>query len=88
MTLRRGALSRARAARRFFFFSAARRFREVLSAYEAQKDLILIGAYKKGSDPRTDLAIAKSDAMNAFLRETPADKVPATAAVNQLQKMF
>ena len=67
---------------------AARRFREVLAAYEAQKDLILIGAYKKGSDPRTDLAIAKSDAMNAFLRQGTAEKAPAAATVGQLQKMF
>lgn len=55
---------------------AARRFREVLAAYEAQKDLILIGAYKKGTDPRTDLAIAKADAMNAFLRQGTTEKAP------------
>jgi type III secretion system H+-transporting two-sector ATPase len=67
---------------------AARRFREVLAAYEAQKDLILIGAYKKGSDPRTDLAIAKADAMNAFLRQASAENVPPAATVGQLQKMF
>lgn len=67
---------------------AARRFREVLAAYEAQKDLILIGAYKKGSDPRTDLAIARADAMNAFLRQGTAEKTPPTTAVSQLQKMF
>lgn len=67
---------------------AARRFREVLAAYEAQKDLILIGAYKKGSDPRTDLAIARADAMNAFLRQGTAEKTPPASAVSQLQKMF
>jgi type III secretion system H+-transporting two-sector ATPase len=67
---------------------AARRFREVLAAYEAQKDLILIGAYKKGSDPRTDLAIAKADAMNAFLRQGTAEKAPSGATLSQLQKMF
>jgi type III secretion system H+-transporting two-sector ATPase len=67
---------------------AARRFREVQAAYEAQKDLILIGAYKKGSDPRTDLAIAKADAMNAFLRQGTAEKTPSAAAVGQLQKIF
>ena len=66
----------------------ARRFREVQAAYEAQKDLILIGAYKKGSDPRTDLAIAKADAMNAFLRQGTAERVSSTAAVSQLQKLF
>jgi FliI/YscN family ATPase len=67
---------------------AARRFREVLAAYEAQKDLILIGAYKKGTDPRTDLAIAKSEAMNAFLRQATAEKAAPSSTVNQLQKMF
>src|SRR5919107_761909 len=67
---------------------AARRFREVLAAYEAQKDLILIGAYKKGTDPRTDLAISKADAMNAFLRQNAAEKIHPATAVNQLQKMF
>ncbi|HEX8116634.1 MAG TPA: FliI/YscN family ATPase, partial [Pyrinomonadaceae bacterium] len=67
---------------------AARRFREVLAAYEAQRDLILIGAYKKGSDPRTDLAVAKSDAMNAFLRQGTDDKAPPATTVTQLQKMF
>ncbi|MDQ3321946.1 MAG: type III secretion system ATPase SctN, partial [Acidobacteriota bacterium] len=38
---------------------AARKLREILATYEAQKDLILIGAYKKGSDQRTDHALAK-----------------------------
>jgi flagellar biosynthesis/type III secretory pathway ATPase len=67
---------------------AARRFREVLATYEAQKDLILIGAYKRGSDPRTDLAIAKIDAMNAFLRQGTAEKSQPASTVGQLQKMF
>lgn len=67
---------------------AARRFREVLAAYEAQKDLILIGAYKKGTDPRTDLAIARADAMNSFLRQGTNDKAPPAHTLNQLQKMF
>src|ERR687890_1015360 len=58
---------------------AARRFRELLAAYEAQRDLILIGAYKKGTDPRTDLAIAKADAMNAFLRQATQEKAPPSS---------
>ncbi|MER3427745.1 MAG: flagellum-specific ATP synthase FliI [Pyrinomonas sp.] len=67
---------------------AARRLREVLATYEAQKDLILIGAYKKGSDPRTDYALSKLDAVNAFLRQGTAEKAPADAAINQLQRLF
>jgi type III secretion protein N (ATPase) len=48
---------------------AAGRLRELLAAYERQRDLILLGAYQKGSDARTDEAIAKMDAIAAFLRQ-------------------
>ena len=36
----------------------ARRFRQTLSTYTQNRDLIAIGAYQKGSDPRIDAAIA------------------------------
>lgn len=52
---------------------AAQRLRAVLATYERQRDLILLGAYKKGSDPETDHAIAKIDAVNAFLRQTQGE---------------
>jgi type III secretion system H+-transporting two-sector ATPase len=67
---------------------AARKLREALATYEAQKDLILIGAYKKGSDPRTDYAISKLDTINAFLRQRIDESCPTNVALNQLQKMF
>src|SRR6185436_8658468 len=43
--------------------------RELMATYERQRDLILLGAYQKGSDPRVDEAIAKIAAINAFLRQ-------------------
>lgn len=67
---------------------AARKLREVLATYEAQKDLILIGAYKKGSDPRTDYAINKLDAVNNFLKQNVKENTPAAKAVNQLRKIW
>jgi len=67
---------------------AARRLREVLANYEAQKDFILIGAYKKGSDPRTDYAISKLDAVNAFLRQGTHEAAPAEQSIQQLQSLF
>lgn len=48
---------------------AAARVRAILAAYERQRDLILLGAYQRGSDPRTDEAIARIDALEAFLRQ-------------------
>ena len=41
----------------------------MLATYERQRDLILLGAYQKGSDPETDHALEKIDAVNAFLRQ-------------------
>jgi ATP synthase in type III secretion protein N len=48
---------------------AAARVRELLAAYEQKRDLIVLGAYQAGSDPRTDKAIAKNEAIAAFLRQ-------------------
>jgi flagellar biosynthesis/type III secretory pathway ATPase len=67
---------------------AARKLREVLATYEAQKDLILIGAYKKGSDKRVDYALAKLDAVNDFLKQATHDKSPADIAIDQLKQIF
>jgi type III secretion system H+-transporting two-sector ATPase len=67
---------------------AARKLREVLATYEAQKDLILIGAYKKGSDPRTDYALTKLNAVNAFLQQGTHERAPSDVSIGQLQKLF
>jgi flagellum-specific ATP synthase len=45
------------------------RARNVLASYAEAEDLINIGAYAKGSNPRIDFAISKIDAINAFLRQ-------------------
>jgi type III secretion protein N (ATPase) len=55
---------------------AAGRLRELLATYERQRDLILLGAYQRGSDPRTDEAISKIDSINAFLRQGVHENTP------------
>lgn len=47
----------------------ARKLREALGLYEQKRDLVLLGAYKKGSDPKLDAAIARIDGIEAFLRQ-------------------
>jgi flagellum-specific ATP synthase len=47
----------------------ARRIRQVYSNYQRNRDLISIGAYTKGTDPRIDLAINAEPAINAFLQQ-------------------
>jgi type III secretion protein N (ATPase) len=56
--------------------AAAQRLRELLAAYERQRDLILLGAYQAGSDPLTDRAIAAMDAITTFLRQRTDESAP------------
>jgi flagellum-specific ATP synthase len=48
---------------------AAASVREMLSAYRDAQDLIQVGAYASGSDPRVDTAIAAMPQVDAFLRQ-------------------
>ena len=47
----------------------AGKIREWLSTYHKAEDMINIGAYVKGSNPKIDQAIKKNDQVNAFLRQ-------------------
>ncbi len=50
-------------------FSAASAVRDVLATYRDAEDLINIGAYVPGSNPRVDLALSKIEAIRHFLRQ-------------------
>lgn len=67
---------------------AARKLREVVAAYEKERDLILIGAYEAGSDPKVDYALEKIEEVNAFLKQNVNEKVDFQEAVNQLKSIF
>lgn len=47
----------------------ASKLRDYLSIYEKNADLIAIGAYKPGSNPKLDQAVEKIDAINEFLMQ-------------------
>ncbi|NVK57546.1 MAG: flagellar protein export ATPase FliI [Alteromonadaceae bacterium] len=47
----------------------ARRIRQVYSTYQQNRDLITLGAYTRGTDPRIDLAINAEPAINAMLQQ-------------------
>jgi len=49
--------------------AAAQLFRRWISSYQRNSDLLRIGAYKKGTDPNLDQAIAKRDAVRQFLSQ-------------------
>ena len=67
---------------------AAGRMREAMAAYEKSRDLILLGAYQHGSDPRVDYAIEKNDEITEFLRQKTEERSDFNATINRLSEMF
>lgn len=68
-------------------FEAARQFRQLLSTWQHHRDLVAIGAYRAGGDPRVDAAIARAPVLQQFLQQhmreqaTLADSVAALVTV-------
>ncbi|MCC6334693.1 MAG: type III secretion system ATPase SctN [Myxococcales bacterium] len=67
---------------------AAGKLRETLSTYEKQRDLILLGAYQYGTDPRTDYAIDKYETIIDYLKQDTHDSTPFDETVQRLVDMF
>jgi type III secretion protein N (ATPase) len=67
---------------------AAAKLREVVANYERERDLILIGAYEEGSDPKVDYAIEKIEEVNNFLRQGVDEKVGLEESVEMLKEIF
>jgi len=67
---------------------AAAKLREVLARYSEAEDLINIGAYVKGSNPKIDDAIAKIDQVNDFLKQGTFDQVEFEEMLDQLMGIF
>jgi flagellum-specific ATP synthase len=66
--------------------AAAQRLRQALSDYEEAEDLINLGAYVAGSNPRLDEAIALQPAIMAFLRQGVGEPAPYEETVALLQR--
>jgi type III secretion protein N (ATPase) len=67
--------------------AAAHRVREHLALYEAKRDLVMLGAYKKGSDPRLDAALGRIDAIEAFLSQSKGEPTPFDETLASLERL-
>jgi flagellum-specific ATP synthase len=68
--------------------AAAGVYRRLWSAYEENRDLILMGAYSAGSDPVVDQAIARRPELLAFLKQPPGAKIDYAASQTALAEAF
>jgi flagellar biosynthesis/type III secretory pathway ATPase len=64
------------------YVEQAGKIRDLISTYQKAEDMINIGAYVKGSNPKIDLAIRKIDTINAFLRQRYDEGVSADCAMS------
>ena len=67
---------------------AAGKLRTILSLYRENKDLIDVGMYQPGSNPRLDVAIEMVPKVNAFLQQRTSDSVTMEGTINQLIEMM
>ena len=66
----------------------ARRFRQLLTTYEHNRDLISIGAYQRGSDPRIDAAIAAWPQLTKYLQQDMRERVNFAASLTALRALL
>jgi flagellum-specific ATP synthase len=66
----------------------ARQVREVLSAYREAADLVEVGAYAAGSNPRVDRALRCIEPLRAFLRQEPTERSPMKDTLARLEALL
>ncbi len=69
-------------------FAAARQFRQILSTYQQHRDLVAIGAYQRGSDPRVDQAIRLWPGVQQFLQQDMRERVDLASSLAALDGLL
>jgi len=67
---------------------AARRFRSLMASYEANRDLVLMGAYRTGADPLLDQAINKHPELVGFLCQEVKELVSLDRSVDEIEELL
>ena len=65
----------------------ARLIKQNYALYQQNRDLITIGAYQRGADPRLDLAIAARPVLDQFLQQRMKEVVPYDTCLQLLQQV-
>lgn len=67
---------------------AATAIRDILSIYQQNEDLISIGAYKAGANPKLDYAVSKINQVNAFLMQKVDEPFSAPESLELMQEIL
>jgi flagellum-specific ATP synthase len=69
-------------------YDLSMKFKDIMATYKAAEDLINIGAYTRGSNPKIDQAIQKYDLMISYLRQGIIESVDWRTSMNELKKIL
>ncbi|HFE3480804.1 TPA: flagellar protein export ATPase FliI [Enterobacter hormaechei] len=69
-------------------YRKVQRFKQLLSTYQRNRDLVSVGAYVKGSDPLLDRAIDQYPALEAFLHQAIHEQSGYDEAIAALSQLF
>lgn len=69
-------------------FRQIQRFKQLMSSYQRNRDLVSVGAYAAGSDALLDQAIHHFPALEAFLLQPIHQRCDYDAAINALADLF
>ncbi|BAL01164.1 flagellum-specific ATP synthase [Oscillibacter valericigenes Sjm18-20] len=67
---------------------AAGRIRDIMSVYEKSSDLVSIGAYKAGTNPKLDYALSKIDAIDDFLKQGVDESFSYEDTARQMEQIL
>lgn len=67
---------------------AAAKMRKILALYRENKDLIDVGMYQQGTNPKLDIAIEMMPQINAFLQQKVSDSVNMQNTIDTLVNMM
>ena len=65
----------------------ARLLKESFATYRANQDLISVGAYRSGADPKIDRAISSQDAIREFIRQPLDQRISFESGVSELSRV-
>ena len=66
----------------------AGQLRDIMGVYEKNADLVSIGAYKAGTNPKLDHALSKMDAINQFLMQGTDEAFSYEESLDQLRRIL
>jgi flagellum-specific ATP synthase len=69
-------------------FDTVRRFKQVLSRYQRNRDLISVGAYAPGHDAQLDQAIAMYPRIEAFLQQAMHERSDYGTSIARMARLF